>query len=111
MKIKKVEKPWGHEEWWAHTSNYVGKFLHVNAGHRLSLQYHEKKEESMYVLHGEVLFTLNDKEFTLRQGDTVHVPPNTIHRVKAITDAVLVEVSTPEVDDVVRVQDDYTRSE
>ncbi len=108
--MKVVEKPWGKEEWWAQTSKYVGKFLHVKQGHRLSLQYHRIKEESMFVLEGSMLFTLGEKSMILNKGDTVHVEPNTLHRIEAITDVIVLEISTPEVDDVVRVEDDYKRN-
>lgn len=107
--IKQVEKPWGKEEWWAQTEHYVGKLLHVKARERLSLQYHRYKEETMYLLHGEIKMTLDDHVTHMTPGGIVHIPPNTIHRVEAITDAVIIEVSTPEVDDIVRIHDDYAR--
>jgi len=110
-----VQKPWGHEEIWAETPRYVGKYLHINAGHRLSRQYHEKKEETIRVLSGNLHLevgseaTRNLTILKLGTGEIFHVTPGTIHRFCAIEEnVVLVEVSTPELDDVVRLQDDYT---
>jgi mannose-1-phosphate guanylyltransferase len=109
--VKIVEKPWGREEWWAVTARYVGKLLYINNGHRLSLQLHKIKEETMRVLSGILTFQCNDNVYELREGDVFHVPPKTIHRMEAnYGDVVVIEVSTPEVEDVVRIQDDYSRS-
>jgi len=109
----KVDKPWGHEVIWAKTDRYVGKILEINPGERLSLQYHEEKEETIYVLEGmlKVWETEDDNEFTLYcTGSTFHVKPNQIHRFGADGETVrLIEVSTPELEDVVRLKDDYTR--
>jgi mannose-6-phosphate isomerase-like protein (cupin superfamily) len=108
--MKIVEKPWGHEEWWAVTDKYVGKLLFIKQGHRLSLQYHNIKEETMRVISGVLTFVLGDETMVLYPGESVHVPPGTIHRMEAKTgDVSVIEVSTPELDDVVRVQDDYAR--
>ncbi len=105
-----VDKPWGHEEWWAHTDKYVGKILYIKHGHRLSLQYHNIKDESMRVLQGNLTFILGGKTMEMKPGDSIHVPPGTIHRMEANEgDVMVVEVSTAEVDDVVRIQDDYPR--
>jgi len=107
-----VQKPWGHEEIWAQTNKYVGKFLFINPGNRLSRQYHVKKEETIRVLEGELhLETGEERKLTiLVPGQTFHVTPGTIHRFGAKTvRTVLVEVSTPEIDDVVRLEDDYSR--
>jgi mannose-6-phosphate isomerase-like protein (cupin superfamily) len=110
MKSKIIEKPWGHEEWWAQTDKYVGKLLYINNGHRLSLQYHNIKDESMRVLKGELTFILDDNKFQLKEGDIIHVLPGQIHRMEANNgDVIVIEVSTPEVDDIVRVNDDYIR--
>jgi mannose-1-phosphate guanylyltransferase len=107
---KIVEKPWGYEEWWAQTDKYVGKVLFIRHGHRLSLQYHNVKEETMRVMQGNLTFVLGDQVLQMKPGDTVHVVPGTIHRMEANDgDVMVVEVSTPEVEDVVRVQDDYQR--
>jgi len=117
-KTREVSKPWGKETIWAETKDYVGKFLHINEGHRLSLQYHEAKEETIHVLKGRLeLFTSEAGSRygmmtrVLEEGETFHVIPNTIHRFAATqgTDVVLVEVSTPLLDDVVRIEDDYQR--
>lgn len=109
-----VNKPWGYEEIWAETPKYVGKYLHINPGHRLSRQYHEKKEETIRVLSGKLLLELGTGDslfqMTLSSGEIYHVTPGTIHRFCATEEkVVLVEVSTPELDDVVRLADDYTR--
>lgn len=108
-------KPWGREEKWAHTNHYVGKLLHVHQGHLLSLQYHELKEETMYIISGKVLFTHGAiggtlEVVTLSSGDVMHIPPQTVHRIEALEDTIVCEVSTPELDDVIRLQDDYERT-
>lgn len=113
--IRKVEKPWGHEIIWAETDKYVGKVLFIKRGERLSLQYHEIKEETIYVVNGKLTIVHGDKDSLLKTsilqpGEKFHVTPGTIHRFIATDDDVmLVEVSTPELDDVVRIQDDYKR--
>jgi len=109
-----VEKPWGHEEIWAETPRYVGKYLHIEPGCRLSRQYHEKKEETIRVLSGKLLLEIGSGEnltrLTLVTGDVYHITPLTIHRFCATDErVVLVEVSTPELEDVVRLQDDWSR--
>jgi mannose-6-phosphate isomerase-like protein (cupin superfamily) len=110
----RVDKPWGHEIWWAWTDAYVGKILHVRAGHRLSVQYHEHKDETSYVLRGRLrLFkgTSADalKESEVGEGATWRNRPGEIHTIEAIEDADVLEVSTPHLDDVVRLQDSYGR--
>lgn len=109
-----IQKPWGFEEIWAETPKYVGKYLHIHAGHRLSRQYHDVKEETIRVVSGKLLLELGTSENlfqkTLFTGDVYHVAPKTVHRFCATDeDVVLVEVSTPELDDVVRLVDDYSR--
>ena len=111
---RRVEKPWGHEEIWAETNRYVGKLLYISAGHRLSLQHHEEKDETIRMLSGTMHFELENADgdiemITLDSGMTAHIAPFRKHRMAAVTDVVLVEVSTPELDDVVRHQDDYGR--
>jgi len=112
--MRTVTKPWGKEEIWAETPKYVGKYLYINAGHRLSRQYHEKKEETIRVLQGLLLLEIgvgpNVTQLTLTAGEIYHVTPKTVHRFCAKDDdVVLVEVSTPELDDVIRISDDYAR--
>ena len=112
--VTKVEKPWGYELHWAKTDRYVGKLIHVNAGHALSLQYHNQKDETIFVHAGKILFELQVGD-TLTQremvpGDAVHVTPPTVHRMTAIDDCDIFEVSTPELHDVVRLEDRYGRS-
>lgn len=108
-----VEKPWGHEKIWANTDRYVGKLLVINPGHKLSKQYHEIKDETIYVLEGQLSLEIGDEEpdiSILEPGEAYHVEPLTIHRFVA-TDkgCTLLEVSTPELEDVVRLEDDYDR--
>jgi mannose-6-phosphate isomerase-like protein (cupin superfamily) len=109
--MKVVVKPWGCEKWWAHTDKYVGKILEIKDGHRLSLQYHEVKEESIIVLSGVLTLVIGDDVRTLKEGNTAHITPKTIHRMEARHgDVRLIEVSTPEVEDIVRLEDDYSRT-
>ena len=111
--INHVPKPWGYELIFAKTSDYVGKILHINRGEALSLQYHEMKEETLYVVAGELRLTVewegDRREITLRKGEAFHIPPRMIHRMEAIVDTDLAEVSTPQLDDVVRLEDRYGR--
>ena len=109
-----VEKPWGHELIWAHTDRYAGKILVIEAGRRLSLQRHLSKDESILVSAGRVRLTLEDEAGVLRveelgPGDARHVRTGRIHRYEAIERCELFEVSTPELDDVVRLEDDFGR--
>ena len=107
----KVEKPWGHEIRWAITEKYLGKILHIDAGHQLSLQYHEVKDESIYVLEGTLLVKDKERVRILQEGESMRIQPGTVHRFCAphTTHVKLVEVSTPEIDDVIRLEDDYGR--
>jgi len=113
---RKTEKPWGFELLYAHTSKYVGKIIFIKKGHRLSLQYHEKKDESIYIYQGKVKIEIEgaDSGMTsyIAQADhSIRIPPSTKHRLEAIEDTTLLEVSTPELEDVVRVEDDYGRAQ
>jgi mannose-6-phosphate isomerase len=111
--VTRVDKPWGYELHWAKTDRYVGKVLHVNAGHALSLQYHNTKDETMYLYSGRmVLETEQQGQLVKREmqpGDSVHITPKTVHRITAVEDCDVLEVSTPELDDVVRLEDRYGR--
>jgi quercetin dioxygenase-like cupin family protein len=113
--IPRVDKPWGYELHWAKTDRYVGKIIHINKGHALSLQYHNKKDETILLWSGKLLFEIQqDGELTKHEvtpGERFHVTPGTVHRMTAIEDCDVVEVSTPELDDVVRLEDRYGRSE
>lgn len=114
--IQRVEKPWGYELIWAKTGDYVGKILHINKGHRLSLQYHRQKEETIYVTSGRMLFLFeNEKgemtEVHMNPGEAHHIPPGKKHRMIAIEDCDVFEVSTPHLDDVVRLEDGYGRTQ
>ena len=111
--VTRVEKPWGYELHWALTPRYVGKILHVKAGHALSLQYHNRKDETIYLYSGNMLFEVEENgaltQREMKPGDACHVTPNTVHRMTAIEDCDVLEVSTPELDDVVRLEDRYGR--
>lgn len=111
--LTRVEKPWGYEIWWARTDRYVGKVIHVNKGHALSLQYHNRKDETIFVWAGKILFERREGETLVSRelvpGDAVHVTPPTVHRMTALEDSDIFEVSTPETDDVVRLEDRYGR--
>ena len=109
------EKPWGREIWFAHTDKYAGKILEVKKGARLSLQYHEKKTETQYVFEGKVKLIhgeneQNLKEMIMNPGDKFDIFPYTIHRIEGLEDSKIFEVSSPELDDVVKLADDYGRS-
>ena len=111
----RVDKPWGYELRWAITDRYLGKVIHVDAGHQLSLQYHVQKDESLFVLSGDLDLVLEDDSGTvhthrLTAGMSARVRPGRRHRFRAVTDVDLCEVSSPELDDVVRLEDDYGRS-
>jgi mannose-6-phosphate isomerase-like protein (cupin superfamily) len=112
---RRVEKPWGWELIWAESERYCGKLLYVRSGHALSLQYHEVKDESWYVERGRAdleLGLVGEEALERREigpGDCFRFRPGTVHRVRAIEDLLVVEVSTPELDDVVRLSDDYGR--
>jgi quercetin dioxygenase-like cupin family protein len=111
--MRRVDKPWGHEVIWAETARYVGKLLHIRAGERLSRQYHRVKEETLLVQSGQMDLEVGPREALetrrMGQGDVFHVRPGTIHRMIAVTDVDIIEVSTPELDDVVRIEDVYGR--
>ena len=113
--MKRVEKPWGYELWWAQTDRYVGKLIHVNKGHALSLQYHNIKDETIYLHSGLILFEIQEGERLvqreMRPGERVHITAKTIHRMTAIEDSDIFEVSTPELHDVVRLEDRYGRED
>ncbi len=110
----RVDKPWGYELIWARTDRYVGKVLHVKAGHVLSLQYHNKKDETMHVLSGELILRTRPgevlEERAFRAGESVHVPAGLVHQIEAVVDSDVLEASTPELDDLVRLSDRYGRS-
>lgn len=111
MKTRLVKKPWGREVIFAKHARYVGKIITIERGHRLSLQYHRKKHETVYVLEGRLRLTLGRGARTLGPGSAFAVAPGKRHRFEARSSRVtLVEVSTPELDDVVRLQDDYGRT-
>lgn len=112
--VRHVEKPWGGEDIFAHTPNYVGKILTIEAGHALSRQYHRVKDETIFVLSGELCLEIGQGDtlqtLLLKPGSSFHITPGTIHRFVAEKDVVLAEVSTPELDDVVRLEDRYGRT-
>ncbi len=113
-KVKRIEKPWGYELWWALTDKYAGKVLHINKGESLSYQYHEVKDETIYLHSGEMLMEVEEdgggrEETVMREGSAIRITPHTKHRMTAITDCDVLEASTPEVEDVVRLEDKYGR--
>ena len=112
--VTRVEKPWGYEVHWAKTDRYVGKIIHIDKGHALSLQYHNVKDETIYLLAGRLLFEMQVEGALaareLRPGEAVHVTPKTVHRMTAIEDCDVLEASTPELTDVVRLEDRYGRA-
>ncbi len=117
--MRTVPKPWGHELIWAETDRYVGKVLHIKAGEQLSLQYHRKKEETLLVWQGRLRFesgpldAAGQPKITARElgpGESAHVTPGLVHRMVAVTDCDIFEVSTHELDDVVRLEDRYGRA-
>jgi len=125
--VRIVQKPWGHETIWAANELYVGKVLHIKAGHSLSVQYHNKKDETIHVLSGKMIYRIGDgglgtgdrnsgsasnvplREVELREGESFRNQPGLIHQMEAVTDCVLLEASTPHLDDVVRLTDRYGR--
>jgi len=113
--VKHVPKPWGHETIWAHTEQYVGKILHIKAGHALSVQYHNVKDETVHLLTGELIYwvRLGDgddlQDMKLRAGESFRITPGTVHYMQAVTDCDVLEASTPHLDDVVRLEDRYGR--
>jgi mannose-6-phosphate isomerase len=113
VKVVKVSKPWGHETIWAQSDRYVGKILHINAGHELSVQYHNKKDETVHLLSGEIAYRVKNGEtledVRLKVGESFRITPGTVHQMVALTDCDVLEVSTPELDDVVRLSDRYGR--
>jgi mannose-6-phosphate isomerase len=114
QEIKKVDKPWGHELIFAHSDSYVGKILHIEGGHQLSLQYHKVKDETIYLLQGKMTLILDEgkgiHEVTLKPGKAYRIEPGVKHRMRADEPCDVVEVSTPHLDDVVRLVDDYGRT-
>jgi mannose-6-phosphate isomerase len=111
--VTHVPKPWGHETIWASTDQYVGKILHINAGEALSVQYHNIKDETVYLLSGTLVYRVweNDqpRDIPLAIGEAFRVTPGTIHQMEAVTDCDILEASTPHLDDVVRLTDRYGR--
>ncbi|MCB9743872.1 MAG: cupin domain-containing protein [Alphaproteobacteria bacterium] len=113
--MRRVEKPWGHEEIWASTDAYLGKILFIKEGHRLSLQHHVVKEETIRVASGRMLLELEDEAgvlvaHELGPGDVAHIPPGRRHRMRGLSDCHVYEVSTAHGGDVVRHEDDYGRA-
>jgi mannose-6-phosphate isomerase len=113
--VTRVPKPWGHEIIWARSERYVGKILHINAGQELSVQYHNRKDETVYLLSGQIVYRVQAgdaaalDDVQLQVGESFRTIPGTIHQMVALTDCDVLEVSTPEVDDIVRLSDKYGR--
>jgi len=117
VRVETVAKPWGHEKVWARSDRYVGKIIHINAGHELSVQFHRKKDETIHLLSGEIVYRVqrdpSDQtrldDVRLQVGESFRIAPGTVHQMIAVTDCDVLEVSTPETDDVVRLSDRYGR--
>lgn len=115
VEVRHVPKPWGHEVIWAANELYVGKILHIEAGHRLSVQYHNVKDETVYLLSGELKYCVKlpgsaePVDMHLQTGQAFRITPGTVHYMEAVTDCDVLEASTPHLDDVVRLQDAYGR--
>jgi quercetin dioxygenase-like cupin family protein len=113
--VTRVDKPWGYELHWAKTDRYVGKVIHIKKGHALSLQYHNRKDETVYLWTGKLLFEIQENgrmvSHEVSPGRAFHVTPGTVHRMTALEDCDVFEVSTPELDDVVRLEDRYGRTD
>jgi mannose-6-phosphate isomerase-like protein (cupin superfamily) len=117
VSVVRVPKPWGYETIWAKSDRYVGKILHINAGHELSVQFHNKKDETIHLLSGEIVYRVQQdpsqkdrlEDVRLKVGESFRITPGTIHQMVAVTDCDVLEVSTPELDDVVRLSDKYGR--
>jgi len=111
--VKHVPKPWGYETIWALTDRYCGKLLHINAGHALSVQYHNRKDETIHLLSGRLVYWVKVdgemRDMRLETGQSFRITPGTVHYMEAITDCDILEASTPELDDVVRLEDRYGR--
>ena len=114
---RRVEKPWGYELWWARTDRYVGTILHLRQGESLSLQYHHVKDETIMLHSGRLLFETRPagqqgelQRIEMKPGDVFHITPGTLHRMTGLEDCDILEVSTPELDDVVRLEDRYGRA-
>jgi mannose-6-phosphate isomerase len=113
---REVPKPWGSELWYAHTNRYAGKILRIHAGQQLSIQYHVTKDETSYVLSGRVIVSQGAnadclERYELTPGGVWRNEPKIVHTIEALEDSVILEVSTPELDDVVRVSDHYGRAD
>lgn len=112
---KIVDKPWGYENIWAHTERYVGKVLHINKGESLSYQYHVVKDETIRLLSGVLEMDIETdgvrSKLRLAPGECLHIVPGMKHRMTAVEDCDVLEVSTPELDDVVRLEDRYGRAD
>lgn len=112
--VTHVPKPWGWEKIWANTDRYVGKILHINAGHALSVQYHVRKDETVYLLAGQIKYWVRDengemRDMNLAVGEAFRITPGTVHYMEAVSDCDILETSTPDLDDVVRLKDRYGR--
>jgi mannose-6-phosphate isomerase len=112
---REVVKPWGSELWYAHTERYAGKILRVKAGHRLSVQYHSEKDETSYLLAGRLVVEQGENAERMRRrelhpGEAWRNPPRLVHTIEALEDSVILEVSTPELHDVIRIEDRYGRA-
>jgi len=109
--MKIVNKPWGYEKWIALEDKYCLKEIFMKAGFKSSLQYHKVKDETNYTLKGKGILTCDGQGYSMTRGMSFHIFPNSVHRVEAVTDLTMIEASTPEVDDIIRIQDDFSRGD
>ena len=109
--VQHVDKPWGSEVRWAFTNKYIGKDMYINKGHSLSLQSHTIKQETYYVREGVGVVEINDIPFPYTKGDVFTIRPTLKHRVKALRDSIITEVTTPHQDDIIRYSDEYGRED
>jgi len=108
--MKIINKPWGSEMWIVdNNNNYALKIINIKKGKRLSLQYHTTKDECLYLEDGIANVVMDNKEFEIGPGAVLEIPPGTLHRIEAVIDCRFIEVSTPELEDVIRILDDYNR--
>jgi mannose-6-phosphate isomerase len=113
---QRIDKPWGYELLWSHTDHYAGKVIHIEPGKRLSLQYHDHKHESVFVISGRLILNLgrgaDATTSILEVGESADIPAGMVHRFEAPSDTSveIIEVSTPQLDDVIRLEDDFNRA-
>lgn len=111
LTCKYIQKPWGYEIWIAKNDKYAGKIIHINKGCKLSLQYHKIKHETLYLHSGLCNITINKITSLMNPGECCEIKPGAVHRLEAVNESEIFEISTPELDDIVRLEDDYGRKD